>query len=82
MVTDVATINTIAVKAFAQARGVSVAKLAKDIDMDRTVLSSALNAGSRVIPLDKLLPIARALVVDPRAILGPDDVDAALRSVA
>lgn len=77
-----ATINTLAVKAFAEARGVAVSQLAREIDMDRTVLSSALNAGTRKIPLDRLLPIARSLAVDPRAILGPDDVDAALRSVA
>lgn len=77
-----AAINTIAVKSWAEARGVSVSALAREIDFDRSILSSALNSGSRRIPVSKLLPIARALSVDPRALLGPDDVDAALREVA
>lgn len=82
MVVPMAAINTSAVKALAEARGVSVSQLAREAEIDRTVLSSALNSGTRKIPLAKLLPIARSLSVDPRALLGPDDVDAALRSVA
>lgn len=77
-----ASINTLAVKAWADARGVSVSQLARETDIDRTVLSSALNSGTRRIPVGKLLPLARSLNVDPRVLLGPDDVDAALRSVA
>lgn len=77
-----ASINTHAVKAFAEARGVSVSQLAREADIDRTVLSSALNSGTRRIPVGKLLPIARALLVDPRALLGPDDVKAAMTEAA
>lgn len=71
-VISVTTINRHAVQAFAAARGVKTAQLAREIDMDRTVLSSALNAGTRRIPAEKLLPLAEALMVDPRALLGPD----------
>lgn len=82
MVVDVAAINPPAVKFAAEQRGLSVSQLAREADIDRTVLSSALNSGSRRIPVSKLLPLARALAVDPRVLLGPDDVDAALAAVA
>ena len=77
-----AEINTHSVRELARLRGVSVSQLSREIEMDRSTLSSAINAGTRRIPIEKLLHVARALAVDPRALLGPDDVDKALRAVA
>lgn len=82
MVVDVATINTQALKFAIEARGLSVSQLARDADIDRTVLSSAINSGTRRIPVSKLVPLAEALRLDPRVLLGPDDVTAALREAA
>lgn len=77
-----AQINKHTAKVLAELRGITVADLAAEIGMNRTVLSESLNAGTRRIPIDKLLPLANALSVDPRAILGPDDADASLTDAA
>lgn len=82
MVLPVAAINHQALRFAIEARGVSVSQLARDTDIDRTVLSSAINSGTRRIPVAKLVPLARALNIDPRVLLGPDDVDTALKEVA
>ena len=67
-------INPHAVRVVSDLRGVSVSQLAREADLDRSSLSTALNGGPRRIPADKLLDIARVLMVDPRALLGPDEV--------
>lgn len=77
-----AAINRYAVAEFMRARGVKVSTLATEIDIDRTTLSTAINGGKRTIPLDRLLPLAKSLGVDPRALLGPDDVGRALAEAA
>ena len=74
-----ATINTQALKFAIESRGISVSQVAREAEIDRTVLSSAINSGTRRIPVAKLVPLARALRVDPRVLLGPDDVAVALR---
>lgn len=82
MVVVVAAINHQALRFAIEARGMSVSQLAREADVDRTVLSSAINSGSRRIPVAKLVPLARALSIDPRVLLGPDDVDSALKEAA